>query len=473
MRSWYNAPVILLAGTLIVVGKTTAGGPDELFLDGFESPPPGTKAWQLLYGRPSAGGVGSDKDGLIALDSDSSGNVYALLDRRFRDDRLGRPLILIEVDATGMLVDSRQLFFSSTVEPKDLRRFANGDFLIAIDDELIRIDASGGLVWEKTVRRDPFAFGRMNIRRVRLDEQENLYVAGDFNPSEPGPDRAFLAKLDSNGEGIWLRSWNVDTFEERVRLSVSGNGNAWVTSRAPEESDFDRAYSVYGFDASGNPLGQASFTHPGNLNIRIRHMDTVASDAGSLVVGIYAPRVDGEFQAFVFQAEMDNLGAISSVQQAGWVIDSFIQGVTRVSDPVRTTDGRIAAVIGADDSYAVLRIGPSDSSDRFLFAIQRGDGTSPYIDDDDHPVFVVPGENGTLRVGGTSEVPETVSPLALPVASIRADIAGAATNETIFSDILVIEDGAESFSVSDDTLGVSDDPEEGDEDTLLFSISSD
>lgn len=124
------------------------------------------------------------------------------------------------------------------------------------DGFVVKLDANGDFVWARS-------FGGTDIdvvSSVAVDEDQNVYIMGEFEDTadlDPGVGVAnfvatdgsdlFVAKLDSNGDFVWARTYtaNVDELLTSPRaIQADGSGNVLITGVCENDTDFDPSGAV-------------------------------------------------------------------------------------------------------------------------------------------------------------------------------------------------------------------------------------
>jgi hypothetical protein len=165
-------------------------------------------------------GAANTQQGL-AITSDQSGNVYSL------------SFFAGTVDFDPGIATNTISAAGST---------GQGDFAVT------KLDANGNFVWVKS-------FGGTSndaARSITLDANGNIYVTGnfqgtcDFDPSSGtstltsvGNNDAFVLKLNSNGDLLWVRNIGSTNDDRGYSLKVDAVGNVYTTGQFSGSADFD------------------------------------------------------------------------------------------------------------------------------------------------------------------------------------------------------------------------------------------
>lgn len=162
---------------------------------------------------------GSAQEKIIAMNIDNSGNIY--LSGYFSGD--------IDFDPGP---DS--LIYNSTNGQRELF--------------ILKMDASENVLWVKTLIGNSAEYGFS----IEFDETGNVYLAGAYFETvdfDPGPDEynltavglrdAFLLKLDTDGNFIWVKTIGAAASESVIDFIIDENGNITLLVFYQVSADFD------------------------------------------------------------------------------------------------------------------------------------------------------------------------------------------------------------------------------------------
>jgi len=219
-------------GSIYVVGETnsfSAGGDEDILL--LKYAPDGTLLLQKTYG--TSGPVNSEFGNGIAVAPD--GSVYVC------GDSADSKALLAKFDASLNLIWQRT--WGGTLGETALGVAVSGDGASAyitgqtlsfgagnIDAFLVKFDAAGNLVWQRTWGGPVNETGQA----VTVAADGSIYMAGDGN-SFFGND-AILVKFSPAGAVLWDRDWRGGTGQndESAALGVrtASDGSVYMTGRA-------------------------------------------------------------------------------------------------------------------------------------------------------------------------------------------------------------------------------------------------
>ncbi len=164
----------------------------------------------------------------------------------------------IAVDPTGNAYITG--IFASTVDFDPGAGTANLISNGATDIFIAKYDASGNYVWAKNIGGLDWDYGQ----GITLDPTGNVYVTGSFvdtayagtAPSvnsviSSGSTDMLLAKYDSNGNFIWLKSAGGTSGDDGQKVVTDAAGNVYVTGRYMLTADFDPGPGTANLTAGG------------------------------------------------------------------------------------------------------------------------------------------------------------------------------------------------------------------------------
>lgn len=176
-------------------------------------------------------------------------------------------------------------------------------------------DSSGNDVWLKTLG--------ISVRDLSVDSLGNTYICGfftgteDFDPgsgvvnstSNGGYD-AFVLKLDSNGDFVWVKTFGGTSSDDAKSIAIDNVGNIYLTGYFQNTVDFDPGVGVYNItsvggadifiqklDSNGNFIWVKSI---GATNHEISRAITIDNLGNPIITGYFEDTVDFDPGAGVF-----------------------------------------------------------------------------------------------------------------------------------------------------------------------------
>ena len=267
---------------------------------------------------------------------------------------------------------------------------------------LLKLDSSGNFVWAKAIGGSSYYDGNVNIERhsLDIDDNDNLFLIGDFDDSpdfDPsastlnltsnGSKDVFIISLDNSGNLIWVKSFGGTDRDLPIGISIDGSGNI-ITAGEFESTTIDldpgsgtfnisATENVNSFvqklDANGNFLWALSYGD-GDQSERVKIMTTDSSNSIYLVGNVlfttdfdpgpsvfnlnsssgstetYVMKLDasGMFEWAGVYSAYDDLGALSTDNQNNLYISGNFSGF--VSFDIASAGNSLNS-IGSIDGY--------------------------------------------------------------------------------------------------------------------------
>jgi len=123
---------------------------------------------------------------------------------------------------------------------------------------LIKTNTNGTVIWKKLISIP--VKGYIYAKSCKVDEVGNLYVVGYFNGATTigtktihslDGDNSFIAKFNSNGDGLWASSFNSTGTGENEKFVLDSQKNIYIISRSSK---------LLKFDTNGNKLWEQSYS---------------------------------------------------------------------------------------------------------------------------------------------------------------------------------------------------------------------
>lgn len=338
-------------GNVAVAGSTSGGlggyanaGLDDVFIARFGAL--GTSLWVRQLGTSAIDngyGVAADSVGNVLV----TGRTYGALPGEVTLG--GADAFLAKVDVQGNLLWVRQFGTSAADEGHGVAADGDGNVFVVgntagtlpgqfsaglADVFVVKFDGQGNLLWARQ-----FGSGNGDFANdVAVDADGNAFLAGATYAALPGQVSAggadaFAAKVDAQGNVVWIRQFGSSDGDTGEGVAVGASGGVVIagsTSGAlPGQASaggFDAFVAVY--SAAGDALWRHQFGTASSDYGR-----TVALDAmGQVVV---AGETDGAMDGHVnlggldgFVAKVDSGGNPVWLRQFGSSASEFLGGVT-------------------------------------------------------------------------------------------------------------------------------------------------
>ncbi len=114
----------------------------------------------------------------------------------------------------------------------------------------LKYDTNGNLIWLKSFDSGDYDYAV----DLATDSLGNLYVTGS------GGGNYVTIKYDSSGNEVWVRQYgNNDTFDVAVDVEVDSSGNIYITGYSEQASTFNLDYATLKYDSNGNLLWERRY----------------------------------------------------------------------------------------------------------------------------------------------------------------------------------------------------------------------
>ena len=218
---------------------------------------------------------------------------------------------------------------------------------------LAKYDLDGNIEWAVSAGGTGYDFGRS----VSTDTSENIYITGSFSGSSDfsgkqltsvGGDDIFIAKYDSNGSVIWVKSFGSQTDDAGWGITVGHSGTIAVTGLFGDTIDFSgiklisKGISdifITKFSSDGVPLWvqQAGDTSVGKGQSIAMDRDENVYVTGNFVGGGIVPDCDGVGNIYI--AKYSSGGVKEWMKCVGTGGEEFGAGVAVDSSGLYVTGG--------------------------------------------------------------------------------------------------------------------------------------
>jgi hypothetical protein len=452
------------------VGATDTGGSD-VNAEGGEPialPVEATPTWTTQYGAYT-NGAGRDKEGLVALVPYGDGVLLAA-DRRYGSNPSGNQLVLAQADTEGVITGTAfDLGRDTSIHGFELR--SDGNFALVFEDEPVVavVTAEGETVWALELGRDPYAFGGISVMATALDPADNLYLAGEFSPSEASQERGFVIRIDADGGGGWMRSWDHETFNEIQRVVADASG-VYVSDLFPGRSEVSRRFGVLSYSSDGTERGAVELTvdsFDGPIQA-VRRAALFMIDGKLSLVGTRSSAQSADRGLHVYRIALDAALSVESVSGTRIPTEDVVYSVDL--DAAVESDGAVTILSDMGEGTTWVFRYPQGATHTHAYAMSPASEAHRFVDDEDYPTRVVATESGVFVAGTVIEAPTfTFEPISTVAMSNAVDVM--ALTETRYEDALLMTP-LEDFTVTPgtDDIGVVDSVEDRDEDIVVLHV---
>ncbi len=348
----------------------------------------GQKVWEKVLVE-DCGGVGdalqtADGGLIIGLSAKPSGSPT---------DQLLRNMAVIKIDSSGGKVWEKTFGGEKDDYITSMEMTGNGGCLVAgssnsfsskgdYDLYLVRLNASGEKIWEHTYGGENDDAGQL----VRIGDDGGYFIAGNtFSKTSGSVEDVHIVKTDADGNKVWEKTFGgkgADTIVAAQRTSDGGLVMAGTTGSFP---GWESIYLIK-VDASGNNSWEKTFGRDGDFHdygISVRE----TTDGGFIILGDSSPFGRGRSVLLIKTDAFGNKIWESTFQDRDYVWGSGVE---------LSGEGYIIAGGEHDQDSPVIYVIKTDSKGDVLWKKTLGKGIiEPFVD-------LLPTRDGGCLVAGVS-----------------------------------------------------------------------
>jgi len=317
---------------------------------------PADTLWMRLVG-------GAADETITATCQDGNGGFVLAGYCGFNGDEMGpQNFFVARTDSSGTslwmtelgLADTNEFAYAVTVT-------ANGDIVIAGGDvnyspalhraHLARLSSEGDVVWDRTYAG---VVGTLCFNSIAELPNGNLAAAGDDWTEDNNCD-AYLVTLNPNGDTLWTRSFGDSSLQRITDLTVTADGDLILCGNAWDELNENNLVLLLRVDADGNLLWMHTYDDSSEV-LNFTGQDVAVMTNGDLAVSgaCYADRME----IYLLRTDADG-GAL-------WAHTySFDNYTTEAADLAAASDGGtlVASMVGSYPSYHIVLMKADASGD--------------------------------------------------------------------------------------------------------------
>ena len=224
----------------------------------------GNELWSHLYS-----GQGNQYDSPVKALVDNNGNIYV---GGYTYSSVGEAWLLMKISPSGTLIWSD----TTTYPPQgsggnvlnDMEFDNAGNIILAgsLQRDLsfptqhaamavAKIDPNGVELWRNVT---PVDYADNKIRKIAIDQNDNIYAVGfEFHGSPPG-DRFVVRKYSPSGSIMWQDIFDFDSthneMESGFDIAIDAAGDIYAAGTASKNGDTHRDFLLRKYTPSGTPI---------------------------------------------------------------------------------------------------------------------------------------------------------------------------------------------------------------------------
>lgn len=248
-----------------------------------------------------------------------------------------------------------------------------------------KLDPSGNFIWAKRIG----GIGEEGSHVIALDASANIYISGWFqgiSDFDPGPSTvnltstggydAFVTKLDSAGNLIWVKQIGGPSIQMAWSINADQNGNTFTVGTFYGTVDFDPGPGIFNLtssttdnificklDASGNFLWAKAFSG----SFQVPYATAIDNDYNIYITGVFSGTVDfdpgvgihnmiSNGVRDVFISKVDSSGNFMWAKQLGGASEDFGLCIAVDSDKNVYTSGLFGGNVDFDPGPGIYNL---------------------------------------------------------------------------------------------------------------------
>ena len=308
----------------------------------------------------------------------------------------GTDILLIRFDENGDTLWTRSYggdgedFGWDIVESRD-----GGFFIVGFtrptnadheDVQVLRVDTSGGLLWERTFG----GAGRDRAWSATLTADGGLVVAAETEPAGLEDRDAYLIRITSDGEARWVRTIDVPGDQRVFEVARAADGAFVVVGTTATNRGANRDVYVVRVDAGGNLVWTRTY---GGAPDDVGHGVVALSGGEVLVTGYGGTRSNGSNDVYLIRLKTD--GSLRWWQHWGGPGDDRAMMSTARAAGGYVTVGYLVTAAGAD--VVILESDPDGNVQARTILERPGDDRGVMVAAPRGGGYVVVGTLGSSR----------------------------------------------------------------------------
>jgi len=232
--------------------------------------PGGSQVWEVRYAGPLGEGVGREMAGSYV---DGAGDVWVAGSVRDAIDLTRSDFVTMRIGADGQFLwvvvlddgsvepdwRSPDIAAALTVDAKK-NSYVSGSSSTRVAGYwlTVKYDPGGRELWRARFEYNPG--GRPMVEAIAVDQDENVYLAGNTLPKESGLEQFTIVKYDPDGIEAWVAYRSQRPIDSHLTdLALDSFGNVFVTGYGDRAPDGCFKYITVKYDVNGCEIWTARY----------------------------------------------------------------------------------------------------------------------------------------------------------------------------------------------------------------------
>jgi uncharacterized delta-60 repeat protein len=301
----YTAPNTAGTYTITVTVSDGKGGSATRSVD-INVTQPSQEKWQKTYG-------GSSDDWANSIQQTSDGGYIVAGGTNSFGAGGGGDFYIIKLDASGNKVWEKTYGGSSSDWASSIQQTSDGGYIVAGETSsfgagngdfyIIKLDANGNKIWEKTYGGSSHDWASS----IQQTSDGGYIVAGRTNSFGAGYDDFYIIKLDANGNKIWEKTYGGSSSDWAYSIQQTSDGGYIVAGETKSFGAGEYDCYIIKLDANGNKVWEKTY---GGSSSDWANSIQQTTDGGYIVAGDTSSFGAGSYDFYIIKLDANgNTGA--------------------------------------------------------------------------------------------------------------------------------------------------------------------
>lgn len=328
-------------GGYIITGETNSEGAGNYDVYLLKTDAYGNVIWNNTYG-----GTSTDMGHWVEQTTDG-GYIIACSTQSYGVDFWD--VLLIKTDASGNLIWEKTFGLEYWDESYCVQQTTDGGYIIfgfqgSFQYWLIKTDANGNLIWDRVYRKDNYTPPYINSKGYSVQQTEDggYILVGEWYYAPDSDDHdIWMIKTDSSGNIIWEKSFGGTAYDIGKCVIQTVDGGYIIAGYTTSQGAGGRDFLLIRTDSNGNVVWENTY---GGIDDDDASIIQQTIDYGFIVVGSIRSQGSGERDIWLVKVDPSGIeqwnGTYGSIyDEWGGCVDQnndgdfIISGGTKSSDP--------------------------------------------------------------------------------------------------------------------------------------------